>query len=336
MMNRVEDTFGKSLPLATLFAEATIKHLVKCLGAASLREVQSPIVPVQPGGSRTPFFFLHGDVLGGLYCRKLARLIGDEQPFYSVMPNGIDGSPLLPSLAAMAEENIRRVLALQPQGPYLLGGYCNGGVVAYEMARQMTERGLEVGTVIMLDAVLPRQFGWLRKLVHSGAGLARLKLSTRRRIYSQLRNYLVRMGDAYHEGPLALLTLYWQTARRKLLGLLGTPPDELGIPPHAFDDPLQMARYDHLVRALIDYQPGPFEGRIVLLRTQEGTEPDPVDRTAGWGELVSHIDVYDLPGDHLTCLTEHAGVVAGLIEKCLRGFHDADVGKGMALPGCSR
>jgi aspartate racemase len=320
MMNRIEDAYGISLPLATLFAKATIKHLAECLRTEGLREVHSAIVPVQPEGSRPPFFFLHGDLMGGLYCRKLARLIGEEQPFYSVMPNGFDGRPLLPTIEAMAEENIRELVDLQPQGPYLLGGYCNGGHIAYEMARQMEQQGLRVGLVILLDAGVPLHFAWLKALVHTAGGLTRLNAATQTWAYAKLRNYLVRMRTAYHQGPRVLLMLYWQTARRKFLRLLGTPPEKLGIPAPVFEDPSQIMRYNHLGRILLDYRPQPYQGRMVLLRTQSGRNYDPMDRTAGWGKLAPQIEVYDLPGNHLTCLTEHAGVVAGHIARCLRPY----------------
>ena len=149
-MDRIEDAYGKRLSLATLFAGATIKHLAECLDAEGLSDRDSAIVPVQPRGSRPPFFFLHGG--GGLYCRKLARLLGQDQPFYGIMPNDVSDRPSSATVEAMAEENIRQLVALQPQGPYLLGGYCRGGLVAYEMARQMKQQGLEVGLVILLDA----------------------------------------------------------------------------------------------------------------------------------------------------------------------------------------
>ena len=165
-MDRIEDAYGKCLPVATLFAEATIKHLAECLRTESLEEVQSAIVPVQRRWFPSAFLFPAWRSVGGLYCRKLARLLGPEQPFYGVMPNGCDGKPFLPTVEAMAEENIRKLVALQPQGPYFLGGYCNGGLVAYEMARQMEQQGLEVGLVILVETLVPRHIGWLRALVH--------------------------------------------------------------------------------------------------------------------------------------------------------------------------
>ena len=321
MMDRVEDTYGKHLPLATLFAEATIKHLVECLCAESLREVQSAIAPVQPGGSRPPFFFLHGDWWGGLYCRKLARLLGPEQPFYGVMPNGFDGTPLLPTVEAMAAENVRQLIALQPQGQYLLGGYCSGGLVAYEMARQLEQQGLEVGLVILLDAEVFRNFGWLKALIRCAGWLARLNIDLQTRVYARLRGYLTFLPSLYRQGLWPLLSLGLRTARRDLLSLLGNSLEGLGISGPAFDNSercLRMARFGGI---LMNYRPKPYSGRVVLLRTKSLESSHPTDRTAGWGKPAPRLEVRELPGDHFAILTEHVGVLAEHIGRCLRASH---------------
>lgn len=322
MMDRIRDIYGMCLPLATLFAEATIKHLAECLRTESLREVQSAIVPVQPGGSHPPFFFLHGDWWGGLYCRKLARLLGPEQPFYGVMPNGFEGKPLLPTVEAMAEENVRQVVALQPQGPYFLGGFCNGGHVAYEMARQMEQQGLEVGLVILLDAAVHRHFGWLKALIRYGGWIARLDVDLQTRVYGRLQGFLVRATSAYREGLQTLLTLCLRTTRRHLLLLLGIPPEELGIPGPVLDDPERRLRLVRFADILLNYQPKSYPGRVVLLRTKSLESGYPTDRTVGWGKLAAQLEVHEPPGDHGSCLTEHVGVVAEHIGRYLRTFNE--------------
>jgi thioesterase domain-containing protein len=235
------------------------------------------------------------------------------------MPDGFDGKPMLPTVEAMAEENIKQFIALQPQGPYFLGGFCNGGVVAYEMARQMEQQGLEVGLIILLDAGVPRYFRWLKALVHGGGGLAGLDVDTQTRVHARLRKYLVWTHSAYHRGLKALLTLYLQGARKRLLGLRGTFSEELEIQAPVFTDPSK--RYQQLESILSDYQPQPYKGRIVLLRTQWLDISHPTDRTAGWGKLGSQLEVQELPGNHATCQTEHVGLVAEHIGRRLRAFH---------------
>jgi hypothetical protein len=239
------------------------------------------------------------------------------------MPPGFDGKPLLPSVEAMAEENVRQVVALQPQGPYLLGGFCNGGLVAYEMARQMEQQGLEVGLLILLDAAVLPPFGWLKALLRYGGWLAKLDLDRQTHIYGRLRDYLVLIPSLYHEGLRKLLTAGLRTARRQLLLLMGTPPEELGIPGPAFDDPRWRLLAVPFGRILMNYRPKPYPGLVVLLRTSSVLPSYPTDRTAGWGKLASQIEVYDVPGDHATLQTEHIGVVAEHIGRCLGEYRTA-------------
>jgi amino acid adenylation domain-containing protein len=321
MMDRIEEAYSKRLPLSVLFAEATIGHLAKCLRTEGLREVQSAITLVQPGGSRPPFFFLHGDAWGGLYCRKLAKLISPEQPFYGVMPNGFDGKPLLDSVEKMAAENIRKLVALQPNGPYLLGGFCNGGVIAYEMVRQMTMQGSNVGLVILVDAEVPPDFYWLKVLVYTGGPLARINVDKQTRIYLRLLNYMTRTRSAYQKGGVkALLTLYLLTVRRKCL-LLGTTPGNRVIQANGTEDLVPGPGYGELGRILSLYRPQPYKGRVVLLRTKSLDENYPTDRTAGWGKLVSQLGVHELPGNHTTCQTENIAAVAENIRICLNAIY---------------
>ena len=320
MMDRIEDTYGKRLPVAALFSEATILHLTACLRRKSVEEIESGIVPVSAGGSRPPFFFLHGDLFGSLYYRRLARLLGPDQPFYGVMPNGGGGKPFLPTVEAMAEENIRKLITVRPQGPYFLGGYCNGGLVAYEMARQMEQQGLEVGLVLLVETLVPRHIGWLRALVHCVGALARLDVDKQASVYVRLRSQMAQTQKAYQEGTRAFLSLYIREARKIGMGLLGAPPEKLGIGAPTLLGPMDFRRYPQFGRILAYYRPQAYQGRIVLLRTHDLDFSYPADRTAGWGKLAPQIEVHDLPGDHGTCMTEHMGDVAEHIGRCLQSY----------------
>lgn len=84
--------------------------------------MRRPLTPIQAGGTHPPFFFLYGDYAGGgFFCRKLALGVGSEQPFYVFHPWGLEGSPIPPTIEAMAAEYLRALRASQPTGPYHLG-----------------------------------------------------------------------------------------------------------------------------------------------------------------------------------------------------------------------
>jgi thioesterase domain-containing protein len=110
------------------------------------------LVAVQRGGDRLPFFCVHGAGGNVLNFRDLARAMHPEQPFYGVQASGIDGvSPPHETIEEMAEAYVAEIRELQPGGPYLLGGYSGGGIVAFEMARRLTALGQEVGLLAFID-----------------------------------------------------------------------------------------------------------------------------------------------------------------------------------------
>src|SRR5436305_8904563 len=133
MMDRFEEVIGKKLPLTTLFTDATIIHLADLI----LNEEQpafAPVLELEKRGHHLPLYFLHGDIIGGgFYARDISRLLGDDQPFFVLPPREIAGGPL-PTVEEMATEHLRDLRAHRPRGPYLLGGFCVGALIAYEMS----------------------------------------------------------------------------------------------------------------------------------------------------------------------------------------------------------
>jgi len=319
MMHQVEDIYGRRLPLDVLAEGATVKHLAERLRRESRNEIQSAIVPIQPSGSRPPFFFLHGDWWGALYGRKLARLLGPDQPFYAIMPNGFEGDPMPPTVEAMAEQNLRRLVEFQPQGPYLLGGYCGGGHIAYETARQMAEKGLEVGVVILVDAWVLRQLEWLRTAVRCAGWLARLGGPAEARLYERLRSYSRRFMRNYRRGMPTLLGALLRVARRDLLPCLGIPR-QASLAGRTIDTLYEDMPDAQRLTAIVNYRPKPYAGRVVLLASEWLKRHYLADGAAGWGRLAPRLEVFEVPGNHLSCLTTHIAVLAECIGKCLAIF----------------
>ncbi len=153
LVNRIEQACSMKISLATLFAEPTIEQLVDTFHKQEEIHSRTSIVKVQAGESRQPFFFLHGDYVNGgaFYCFPVARGLGMDQPFYALTPYKFDGLQVPPTLKAIAAEHIKLMRAIQPQGPYLLGGFCNGGIVAYEMACQLHAIGQTVDLLALID-----------------------------------------------------------------------------------------------------------------------------------------------------------------------------------------
>jgi thioesterase domain-containing protein len=133
--------------------------MARTLAALERRPVRRPpsrVNALRPGGTGTPIFFLHGDLTGGgYYCREIARRIDASHPIYVIGPHGTDGD-LPPSIDVMARENVRAIRRLHPRGAVRLGGFCNGGVVAFEMARLLERAGVRVEHLTIADAQLPK------------------------------------------------------------------------------------------------------------------------------------------------------------------------------------
>src|SRR5215469_15260085 len=110
------------------------------------------LIPVQKNGSRRPFFYMHVHWIGGaFYSFTLAHDLGADQPLYVIDPYKLDGLPVPPTIEAMAAAYIQAIRAVQPEGPYLLGGFCAGGLLAYEIAQQLRADGQEVDLLVLID-----------------------------------------------------------------------------------------------------------------------------------------------------------------------------------------
>jgi acyl carrier protein len=150
MMDRIERVWGVRIPVASLFAASTIEALAAVLAEGSGSKTK--FVNVQAGAGR-PFIFFHGDLFGGgLYCRKFAKCLGPNQKFLSIAPLGWDGGAVPATVEEAALAQLATVLEIQPDGPYALGGYCNGGLIAFETARMLQSTGKKVDVIALVDA----------------------------------------------------------------------------------------------------------------------------------------------------------------------------------------
>jgi phthiocerol/phenolphthiocerol synthesis type-I polyketide synthase E len=154
MFARIEDSLKVKLPLATLYEAPTISELTKVLRGEVSASRWSPLVEIQPQGSRPPFFCIHPHGGNVLVYRELSRLLGPEQPFFGLQSRGLDGSePPLETIEDLADLYRTEIRKVQPRGPYFLGGYCMGGAVAYEMACQLRAAGEEVALLALFDTM---------------------------------------------------------------------------------------------------------------------------------------------------------------------------------------
>jgi len=146
----IEKVFKKRIPLATLINAPTIEQFA---GIINKEEWSwSLLVPIQSGGYKPPFFCIHAAGGNVLNYRDLAHNLGPEQPVYGLQSQGLDGElPFLTRIEDMASLYIKEIQAVQPQGPYFLGGYCLGGTIALEIAHQIYAQGQEVALLALWE-----------------------------------------------------------------------------------------------------------------------------------------------------------------------------------------
>lgn len=164
MMAELEAEFGPSagaLDASTFFETPEISTLANLLDGevAVQRRKQSvlrrPLVALQRHGSRTPFYCVPGADENPYYFRELAQELGEEQPFYIVRdPRPMEDRPVY-TVEEEAARFVEQIRTVQAEGPYLLGGHCFGGIVAYEMARQLVAQGHQVGRLVLFETPAP-------------------------------------------------------------------------------------------------------------------------------------------------------------------------------------
>ncbi len=154
MFAQVERVFKVKLPLATLYEAPTIKELALILNGELASAGWTPLVAIQPLGSRPPFFCFHGAGGNILIYRKLSKYLGSDQPFYGLQAQGLDGTSLpLTTIEEMAELYVKHIRRVQAIGPYFLGGYCMGGTIAYEVAQRLHSSGEDIALLALFDTM---------------------------------------------------------------------------------------------------------------------------------------------------------------------------------------
>jgi amino acid adenylation domain-containing protein len=332
MINRLQDKLGERVSTVAMFDAPTIASFVRNLvqafpeaisrvfgqelpgagdmpasaaGATALDRssaLDSLVVPLQPDGSRPPFFVVHPP--GGIVVcyQLLAQHLGREQPTYGVRARGLHGESELPtSLQDMAAEYVRAIRAVQPMGPYHLGGWSMGGVVAYEMAQQLRAQGQSVGLLALLDTIIP--YNSANKDCAEGPNQSGREYGLD-----------VTMEELDRLGPNEQLPYLWQHVRK--LGLVDedTPPALVG---QILDD-LKRLFHAHLVLAN-DYAIRPYPGRITLFRPAEAPVVVPTSADRNWGKRAAAVEVHFVPGQHHSMVKEpHVRVLAEKLAACLQ------------------
>ncbi|MEL6353400.1 MAG: alpha/beta fold hydrolase [Cyanobacteria bacterium J06627_28] len=159
LFNEMQRQLNCTLPLATLFQAPTVRAFAAILAQSQSADASvakwSSLVPIQPNGDQRPFFF-HGGSADALTWARFSQLLGADQPFYAFQRPDLDGREVtMLTVEELAATCVKELRMVQPEGPYIVGGHCFGGAVAFEMARQLQAQGQRVESVVLIDAYRP-------------------------------------------------------------------------------------------------------------------------------------------------------------------------------------
>jgi amino acid adenylation domain-containing protein len=320
LIGRLNRELGTSLTLRTLFENPTVETLALAIQPAPTADVAAPAAVdvlslMRAGQGGTPVFFVHDGFGETLAYRNLAHRLRADQPIYGIYPLAADGVAMVHTrIPAMAAHYVERIRSVQPQGPYLLAGLCAGGVVAFEMARQLQQQGQAIGAVVLIDAsdVAARKrvgrFALAQVRRHGSefaqrAAWSRPGLSARaafdfvasvaRTVGHQLGS---RVASAWHNHRAGQL--------QALLDRGEAPPPSLRS--LTVDQIYNLAELNHT-------DPGSLDADVLLVRATEGNGDDGdepfahlySDPLMGWGQRVrGTLQAVDLPGGHYSVFQE--------------------------------
>ena len=321
LMAQIAQQFQKSLPLASLFQGATIEQLADIIRQQTRTDRWSSLIPIrvsQDSEVKNPFFCAAGAGGNVLYFHELARHLDHGGPFYGLQPQGLDGETVPQTrVEDVATGYIQAVQTVQPHGPYLLGGHSFGGLVAFEMAQQLQQKGERVDLLALLDTPAPRFFKatgadwdearWLMQIANIIGHLLGTDLEI---TYEQLQSMAPDEQLNYLHGRLKQAEFI---------------PSEADIKHfRGFVDVYKANLRMHYVLA-----EQPIPTRIALFRSRDA-QPEELegemareteaDATMGWEPFASGaVDVHVIPGDHLTMMVEpHVEVLAKELGLCIQ------------------
>ncbi len=319
---KVKKTFRVDFPISVLFEAPTIRKCAELIaeqtgftgdadeasvdagGEAQPQKRFKHLVAMHDGdgGPRQPFFLVAGMFGNVLNLRHLAHLLGSDRPFYGLQAKGLyGGEEPHETIEEAASAYIEEMRKVQPEGPYMVGGFSGGGITAYEIAHQLEALGETVSIVVMLDTPLPK-----------------------RRPLSRMDRMLIQLQQAKAKGILYPLIwaknrIVWEFVKRR--------QNEETQSEGAFHNAeIEAAFY----RAIAAYDVRPWGGRLMLYRpplvgtwtvsngAMVNSERTYVTHDNDWGLYTPQIEVFEVPGDHDSMVLEpNVRVLAGLMREAI-------------------
>ncbi|MEB3279240.1 MAG: amino acid adenylation domain-containing protein [Lyngbya sp.] len=322
LITQIKQQFGKEIPLITLFQNPTIEQLARIIQTDSDDDSSSCLVAIQPNGSNLPFFCVPGAGGRPFYFYHLGRYLGENQPFYSFENNLYQEFGSITRIEDLASIYIEAMQAVQPEGPYFLGGHSYGGNVAFEMGKQLRQRGENVALLAIIDSSAPTYKDKQMLIDYINWDHARWLAEVSKGIEA----YLDKNVEISYD------TLKTLTVEEQLKSVLHYFKLANMLPPNA-----EITQLTNIVQAykssclcLVDYVPKErYPSKLTVLRANEDMPDDPNNELAcevsddfslGWSEFSTEpVDIHFVLGNHVTIMAEpHVQVLAKELKACIQ------------------
>ncbi|WP_158557064.1 non-ribosomal peptide synthetase [Mucilaginibacter conchicola] len=307
IMARLEKETGKRLPLATLFEYSTVEKLASRLEIDAEAITWESLVPIKPKGSKMPLYIVHGAGLNVLLFNALAMHMDDEQPVYGLQAKGLNGiDEPLDVMEEIAANYVDEIINHDPVGPYAVAGYSLGGLIAYEMAKQMQAMGKDVRMLAMFDTYADQTQKYDSKL--------KIAVDNTWTLIKQIAYtpvLFVKDPKRTVEYKSREIGRRIQKAAKKLF------PDKVekkeGFA--AYTDDI----HERSLTAQKNYHLTPADIAVELFRATKKTFYMPDFEYLGWKPYaLKGVHVHDIPGEHNTIFAPpHDKLFAEILQKCL-------------------
>jgi thioesterase domain-containing protein/acyl carrier protein len=298
-VNKIRGAFGVELPLTALLQAPTVAELAELVKTDVWVPSWKLLVPLRAEGSRPPLILFHAHGGNVLEYQQLANRLDPDQPVYAFQARGLDGHIIRgASLQEMAAAYIEELKTFQPRGPYYLGGFCLGGLLALEAAQQLTAAGHRVALLVIIQSIDPAAMRfrpdvnavqrWWYKLVKR-ADLERARWQTG---HSRIADRLHHAWDAF----AGKAVIKWDE-----LGNIERDPSEMSM------RYILTALGEEHQKAMMRYEARPYSGDVLLFRASKQLKGQVADEMLGWnGILRGNVEVREVQGHQQQLLVEPA------------------------------
>jgi thioesterase domain-containing protein len=305
--NKILEKYQKDISITTILQSGTIKVISHMISPDSdsdsvLQPTSKIIVPLNSAGTRPPFYFLHP--AGGFIFMysNLSKHLGSDQPFYGIQ------DPYLSTTGENSPKDIRslskiyadELVQFQPEGPYYIGGWSMGGLIAYDMAVLLTKMGKKVALVIILDQKVKEKYSKMGIVdnIFRGGHMIKMNLHMRAKKYKEENRYI-------SAGFYGLLDKIGGNSELKEEETEGVTSDQLTLDPNARQLIKELNRH---MKACEFFKPEHFPGFVHVFKCKKqakkkGAEFEE-DYFIKWKEYAPQTTFSIIPGSHHTCMNE--------------------------------